>query len=77
VSLSRNFFISLAAVVLGNAIYLLIMRYLPPAAQHHSLRILPDLGLVVDFWICLVLWGVFSYLFRPHQEERPPHEQHR
>jgi hypothetical protein len=77
VSLSRNFFVSLVAVVLGNAIYFLIMPHLPPAAQHRSLRILPDLGLVVDFWICLVLYGIISLLFRPHHHERPPTEQRR
>jgi len=76
VSLSRNFAISLAAVVLGNAIYFLIMSHLPPAAQHHSRRILPDLGLVVDFWICLVLYGLISFIFRPNQQ-RPPTEQRR
>jgi hypothetical protein len=58
-------------------VYFLIMPYLPPAAQHRSLRILPDLGLVIDFWICVVLYGVFSFLFRPHSEQRPPHEQRR
>ena len=73
-SLSRNFFVSLVAVVLGNAIYFLIMRYLPPVAQHRSF--LPDLGLVVDFWICLVLYGIISFLFRQHHE-RPPSEQRR
>ena len=71
VSFSRNFFISLAAVVSGNTIYFLIMRYLPPAAQHRSLRILPDLGLLVDFWICLVLYGIIALLFRPHHEHPP------
>ena len=76
-SLSRNFFISLAAVVLGNAIYFLIMPHLPVAAQHRSYRIMPDLGLLVDFWICLVLWGLLAYLFRPHQGERSQSEQRR
>jgi len=76
VSLSRNFFISLAAVVLGNLIYFLIMPYLPPAAQHRSYRLLPDLGLLIDFWICLVLYGVIALLFRP-QQGRPPSEQRR
>jgi hypothetical protein len=69
--------ISLAAVLLGNAIYFLIMPHLPPAAQHRALNILPDLGLLVDFWICLVLYGLFSYLFRPHHHEHPPSEQRR
>lgn len=75
-SLSRNFFISLAAVVLGNAIYFLIMPHLPPAAQHRSLRLLPDLGLLIDFWICLVLYGLIALLFPPHRR-RPPTEQRR
>ena len=63
-SLSRNFFISLAAVVLGNAIYFLIMPHLPPAAQHRSLRLLPDLGLLIDFWACLACIGVLELLLR-------------
>lgn len=75
-SLSRNFLISLAAVVLGNLVYFLIMPHLPPAAQHRSYRLLPDLGLLVDFWICLVLYGLISYLFRS-QTGRPPSEQRR
>lgn len=75
-SFSRNFFISLAAVVLGNLIYFLIMPYLPPAAQHRSYRLLPDLGLLIDFWICLVLYGLIALLFRP-QPGRPPSEQRR
>ncbi|MBV9073748.1 MAG: hypothetical protein JOZ10_08970 [Acidobacteria bacterium] len=76
-SFSRNFCISLAAVVLGNLIYFLIMPHLPPAAQHRSLHILPDLGLLVDFWICLVLYGLIAFLFRPHEGQRPPTEQRR
>jgi hypothetical protein len=77
VSLSRNFFISLAAVVLGNIIYFLLMPHLPPAARHRPMRLLPDLGMIVDFWICLVMYGVIAYLFRPHQQQRPPSEQRR
>ena len=76
VRLSRNFFLSLAAVVLGNLIYFLIMPHLPPAAQHRSYRLLPDLGLLIDFWICLVLYGLLAFLFRP-QTGRPPSEQRR
>jgi hypothetical protein len=76
VSLSRNFFTSLAAVILGNTIYFLIMPHLPLAAQHLSTNLLPDLGLLVDFWICLVLWGVIWFLFRPHPH-RPTSEQRR
>ena len=74
VSLWRNFFTSLVAVLVGNAIYFLVMRYLPPAAQHHWQRI--DLGLVVDFWICLVVYGAISLLLRAHAH-RPTSEQRR
>ena len=77
VSLSRNFFISLAAVVLGNVIYFLIMPHLPVAAQHRSTRLLPDLGLLVDFWICLVIYGVIAFIFRRPHADRPPTEQRR
>lgn len=76
VSFSRNFFISLAAVVLGNVIYFLIMPHLPPAAQHRTYHLLPDLGLLIDFWICLVIYGLIALLFRP-QPGRPPSEQRR
>lgn len=65
VSLSRNFLVSLVAVLLGNLIYFLIMPHLPPAAQHRSYRLFPDLGLLIDFWICLVIYGVISFLTRP------------
>ena len=75
-SLSRNFIISLVAVVLGNVIYFLIMPHLPPAAQHRPNRLLPDLGLFIDFWICLVIYGVIALLFRS-QPGRPPTEQRR
>ncbi|HKR32812.1 MAG TPA: hypothetical protein VJT08_20195 [Terriglobales bacterium] len=75
-SFSRNFFISLAAVVLGNVIYFLIMPHLPLVAQHRTYHLLPDLGLLIDFWICLVIYGLIALLFRP-QPGRPPSEQRR
>jgi hypothetical protein len=51
-----NFVQALAAVVLGNAAYLLLSPYLPPAARHHLFRL--DLGVIVDFWFCLVAFGL-------------------
>jgi hypothetical protein len=76
VNLTRNFMISLAAVLLGNAIYFLIMPWLPPAAQHRSYRLLPDLGLLIDFWLCLVCYGAIHLLARGH-EGRSRTEQRR
>jgi hypothetical protein len=66
VSFGRNFLISLAAVVLGNAIYFILMPHLPPSAQHRSYRLLPDLGLLIDFWFCVACYGIIRLVFRPH-----------
>jgi ABC-type uncharacterized transport system permease subunit len=58
-----NFLKSLVAVVVGNAIYfLLIMPLLPAAGRHGIARI--DLGLVIDFWVCLVVFGVIEVVVR-------------
>jgi hypothetical protein len=53
-----NFAQALIAVLAGNAAYLLLMPYLPPRARHGLFRV--DLGLVVDFWFCLVVFGVIK-----------------
>jgi len=50
------FWQSLVAVVAGNAIYFSLERFLP-ARGHHQLYQL-DWGLAVDFWICLVCYGL-------------------
>ncbi len=57
---SRNFLKSLASVLLGNAIYFLVMPKLPLRAQHQYNRL--DLGLIIDFWICVVIYGLISTL---------------
>jgi len=46
----------LAAILIGNAIYFSLARYLPERAQHQPYHI--DWGLAVDFWICLVCYGI-------------------
>jgi hypothetical protein len=53
-----NFIQSLIAVLAGNALYFLIMPYLPPAARHNPAHF--DLGVLVDFWICLVFLGLIK-----------------
>jgi hypothetical protein len=55
-SVTVNFVQALAAVLLGNAAYMLLSPYLPAAAQHHLFRL--DLGVLVDFWFCLVAFGL-------------------
>ena len=53
-----NFLQSLAAVVAGNVVYFLVMPYLPAAARHNPARL--DLGVLVDFCVCLVFLGVIK-----------------
>jgi hypothetical protein len=53
-----NFWRSLAAVVIGNLLYFACGRFLPPAARHNTAQF--DLGLVVDFWFCLVVLGLLE-----------------
>lgn len=50
-----NFVQALIAVLGGNALYFLLMPYLPAQARHVPQRI--DLGMLVDFWFCLVIFG--------------------
>ena len=54
--MKRRTWQSLIAVLAGNAVYFSTERFLPPRAQHHSYQI--DWGLAVDFWICLVCYGL-------------------
>ncbi len=55
-SVTTNFVQSLLAVLLGNAAYYVLLPSLPPAARHRLFSV--DLGLVVDFWFCLVAFGL-------------------
>jgi len=58
----RNFLRSLAAVLGGNAIYYLIVRYLPPVAQHQVFRI--DVGLLLDSLLCVLLFILLNWFDR-------------
>jgi hypothetical protein len=51
-----NFIQALCAIILGNVAYFLLAPALPPAAHHRLFQF--DLGLVVDFWFCLVAYGL-------------------
>lgn len=53
-----NFIHALVAVLAGNAAYFLLLRHLPPRAHHLPFQI--DLGLLVDFWLCLVAFGIIK-----------------
>lgn len=47
---------ALLAIVLGNVVYFVLVPSLPDAARHH--RFHTDLGTLVDFWFCLVAYGL-------------------
>ena len=55
-SVTINFLQSLLAIVLGNVVYFILMPSLPPLAQHHRFKV--DFGTLVDFWFCLVAYGL-------------------
>ncbi len=51
------------AVVIGNLLYFfLLMPHLPLAGQHRPDRL--DLGLIVDFWICVAMYGIVELVDR-------------
>ncbi len=63
----------LVAILLGNGLYFALSPYLPPAAQHHSPAF--DLGTVVDFWFCLLVYGLLElgpFLRRDDPGKRGP-----
>lgn len=51
-----NFLQALVAIVLGNVVNFLLAPSLPPAARHRLFH--PDLGMAIDFWFCLVAYGL-------------------
>ena len=53
----------LAAVVIGSLLYFFVLTpHLPPAARHQPYRL--DLGLLIDAWVCLVLYGLTELTLR-------------
>ena len=63
-----NFVHALIAVLGGNAAYFLLMPYLPPGARHVPFRI--DVGLLVDFWFCLVVFGIVKTVAKKRGEAK-------
>ena len=51
-----NLLEAFVAVVLGNLVYFVLVPSLPPMARHRPLHL--DLGIIVDFWFCLVAYGL-------------------
>ena len=70
--MSRNFILrrlakQFVAVVAGNLIYFFVlMPHLRPLGRHIPYRI--DLGLLVDLWVCLALYGLVEFLDRKRRK---------
>ena len=63
-----NFVHALIAVLGGNAAYFLLMPYLSAGARHVPFHI--DLGLVVDFWFCLVVFVIVKTVAKKRSEAK-------
>jgi hypothetical protein len=55
-SVLLNFLQALLAIILGNAVYFALIPSLPAVARHHPFHL--DLGMILDFWFCLVAYGL-------------------
>jgi len=51
-----NLLQALLAIILGNVVYFVLAPSLPAAARHRPFQF--DLGMIVDFWFCLVAYGL-------------------
>ena len=53
----------MVAVVVGNLIYFFVLQpVLPTSAQHRPFKL--DLGILVDAWICLFIYGIVELIVR-------------
>jgi len=57
----------LVAILTGNIIFLFIEPQLPSVLRHRIFRI--DLGLVVDFLICVVVYGLVWAIRGPENRD--------
>ena len=57
-----------AAILIGNVLYFFLLSpHLPAKAQHDPARL--DFGLVVDFWICVVVYGLIELIARRRRKD--------
>ena len=55
-AVAMNFLQALASILLGNLVYFSLYSSLTPLARHQPRHV--DLGMVIDFWFCLVAYGL-------------------
>jgi len=49
----------LLAILLGNGLYFALNPYLPPPARYNPRQFI-NLGTLVDFWFCLLVFGLLE-----------------
>ncbi len=62
----------LVIILLGNGLYFAFFPYLPLAARHQAFKV--DLGTLVDFWFCLIVFGIFELVEFLHNRHKPHQE---
>jgi uncharacterized membrane protein YraQ (UPF0718 family) len=65
----------LVAILLGNALYFALSPHLPPVARHAERTL--GMGTVVDFWFCLLVYGLLelgAFLHRDNTRTGRPKE---
>jgi hypothetical protein len=55
-SVRTDFLQALLAIILGNVAYFVLLPSLPASARHHPMHL--DLGMLIDFWFCVVVYGL-------------------
>jgi hypothetical protein len=66
--MTRRILKQFVAVLIGNGLYFFVLLpHLPTAAQHQPYRL--DWGLLVDAWICLVMYGLIELVIRLRREQ--------
>jgi hypothetical protein len=61
----------LLAIVLGNGLFFSLAPYFPLPARHKPYQL--DLGLLIDFWFCLLVYGMLesaAFLYRRYRSGR-------
>jgi hypothetical protein len=69
----RQWIRTLIAIFIGNLLYFSLQRFLPPAGRHRPFHL--DLGVLIDLWVCIVLYVLLGYLpwfRRSATPTRPP-----
>lgn len=61
-SRGREWLRTLIAILGGNLLYFSLERYLPAGGRHQPFHF--DVGMLVDLWVCILLYVLIGYLPR-------------